>query len=85
LRREGRLRLIHDDHTRLYAIEEDRKERFSVRLRMKRARAVSRVRIADEVWIFAPLVEERRKVSLEFRSEEVAILGTPAEGRTKNA
>src|SRR5262245_11665358 len=83
LRREGRLRLVHNDYTRPYAVQEDREESFTVRLRIERAPAVSRVGIAKEVRIFVPLVQERREVGLEFRSEEIAILGTPAEGRTK--
>ena len=71
--------------TRLHAVQEHRKESFTVRLRMKGASAVARVGIAAEVRIFMALVQERRQVGLEFRSEEVAILGTRTEGRTKGA
>ena len=35
LRRERRLRLVHDDHACLHPVQKDRKEGFAVGLRMK--------------------------------------------------
>jgi hypothetical protein len=73
LGREGGFGFVHQDHSRSHPALKDREKGFAMRKRVQAASTVPRVWIAEEIGVFATLLEEGGEVRLKFSPEKIAV------------
>src|SRR5262245_44761808 len=73
LGRERRFRLVEQQQSRADSVLQNGEKRLSMRPCMKRSTPIKRVRIAPEIRVRLPLVQERCEMRLELGTKKVRV------------